>query len=195
MIYTKATLMRIATEELMKELVKEPRYVLTNSCYSGYGDLSTIFCTAEIPGWSTNRIYIGLKINYDDSRIPYASLVKFKDSNNLQEEVILIDQLYSLESGLVSSNLFTTEKADMVKSLARRSINRDTAHKFSFTVSEDDPRHEILHAMITAHTGRKISKKQQFYVDLMDSYYQHVREFMLGYTYRNEHYKLRISNK
>ena len=195
MIYTKEKLMRIATEELIKELVKDPRYVLTNACYSGYGNLDTIFCAAEIPGGFTNRIYIGLGRSLDDSHTSYVNLVKFKDSTNLQEKTILIDKLYSLEYGLTTSNLFTTEKADMIKSLTRKSIDKDTPYKFSFTVPENDPKHEILHAMITAHTGKKINKKQQFNVDLVDIAYRRVKAFVLRYTYRNEPCQLKIFNK
>ena len=197
MIYTKEKLMRIATEELIKELVKDPRYVLTNACYRGYGNLDTIFCAAEIPPGSKNRIYIGLRINANISFNSYAyvSLVKFKDSADLQEETILIDKLYSLEYGLTTSNLFTTEKADMVKSLKRKSIDKDTPYKFNFTVPENDPRHEILHTMITTHTGKKISKKQQFNVDLVDIAYRRAKAFVLKYTYRNEPCQLKIFNK
>ena len=197
MIYTKEKLMRIATEELIKELIKDPRSVLTNACYRGYGNLDTIFCAAEIPPGSKNRIYIGLRINANISfnSYSYVSLVKFKDSADLQEETILIDKLYSLEYGLTTSNLFTTEKADMVKSLKRKSIDKDTAYKFSFTVPENDPKHEILHAMITAHTGKKINKKQPFNVDLVDITYRRVKAFVLKYTYRNEPCQLQIFNK
>ena len=197
MIYTKEKLMRIATEELIKELVKDPRYVLTNACFNGYSSLDTIFCAAEIPPGSKNRIYIGLRItsNISFNSYSYVSLVKFKDSADLQEETILIDKLYSLEYGLTTSNLFTTEKADMIKSLKRKSVDKDTTYKFSFTVPENDPKHEILHAMITAHTGKKINKKQPFYIDLADITYRRVKAFTLRYTYRNEPYQLKIFNK
>ena len=197
MIYTKEKLMRIATEELIKELIKDPRYVLTNACYRGYGNLDTIFCAAEIPPGSKNRIYIGLRItsNISFNSYAYVSLIKFKDSADSQEETILIDKLYSLEYGLTASNLFTTEKADMVKSLKRKSVDKDTAYKFSFTVPENDPKHEILHAMITAHTGKKINKKQKFSVDLVDISYRHVKAFILKYMYRNEPCQLKIFNK
>ena len=195
MVYTKEKLMRIATEELIKELVKDPRYVLTNACYSGYGSLDTIFCAAEIPGRFTNRIYIGLGRGLDDSYTSYVNLVKFKDSTNLQEKTILIDKLYSLGYGLTTSDLFTTEKADMVKSLARKKIDKDTPYKFSFTVPENDLKHGILHAMITAHTGKKINKKQQFNVELVDIAYRRAKAFILKYTYRNEPCQLQILNK
>ena len=83
----------------------------------------------------------------------------------------------------------------MVKSLARKKIDKDTPYKFSFTVPENDPKHETLHAMITAHTGKKINKKQQFNVDLVDIAYRRAKAFILKYTYRNEPCQLQILNK
>lgn len=173
--YKRDEINRLATEKAIEVLNENKEYVLTNSSYSGYGDIHETLIGLQDTRKYGSYIFIGFMIGseYNEKNLV---IVRYENGESKMIENIL--KLY--ETGR-NKTIYLTNEADYKKYVERRRNYYDSLDKRKakhYSLDQDNKIAEKLLQRIKNVTGKKI-KKQSLQIEAYKNRYE------IFYYYRN----------